>query len=432
MLTEVDAAPELKLPPGLSWSTYNQTRLIVVGLALLAFGMSIWQLSVPEMLSSYDSGVYLAASIHLISGVMPYRDFDFVQPPGIMILMSPVALFSKFFGTHDGFILARIVGGAVSSANVALLAWLLRSRGRAVMLLAGGILAFLPDAHYVTSSLTLEPYCMMFVLLGAVALLARQSGTEPMSSRRLTVGGVLFGFGALVKLWAFFPFLAIAICLLPRYRSQIRYLVGGAGGAFVAVSIPFFLFAPGNYVSEVFVQQLFRKSNIYDQASIFERLIRMTGYSSSPMAPTGREALVIFLVLIGLTVIAFRRVHRVQTLEFFFVLAASISALGLLTTSVSNYYYGYFTAPFLIGLTVIVLQTLFAPMIYRIRTIAISRSVRLVVIWGTVVSTIGLLFACTLYTTTNYSRFAWGLGLYTPSFSAISKYVPKDSCVVYS
>jgi hypothetical protein len=409
-----------------------QHYFIAIGIGLLAMGMSIWQLSIPEILSSYDSGVYLAASIHLISGVVPYRDFDFVQPPGIMILMSPVALFSKVFGTHDGYILARITSGAVSSGNVALLAWLLRPRGRTAMLLGGAVLAFLPDAHYVTSSLTLEPYCLFFVLLGAVVLLANHGGSESIAPRRLVTGGVLFGIGALVKLWAFFPFAAIVICLSPQYRSKIRYVIAGAAGVFAAVSLPFFVLAPRNYVSEVIVQQLLRKSNVYDRASIFERLIRMTGYSSSPLAPTGRAALVIFLILIALVVLAFRRWRRIRALDLFFILAAGITAAGLLITSVSNYYYGYFTAPFLIGLAVISLQDLSAPLLQQIRTVTISTSIRMLVVWGTVISTIGLLFAFTLYTTTNYSRFAWGLGLNTPWFAAISKYVPENSCVVYS
>jgi len=58
---------------------FQAVALLVFGLSL---GMSLWQLSVPEFLSSYDSGVYLAATIHLISGVLPYKDFTFVQPPG--------------------------------------------------------------------------------------------------------------------------------------------------------------------------------------------------------------------------------------------------------------------------------------------------------------------------------------------------------------
>ena len=53
--------------------------------------------------TQYDDGVYLGAAIRFVSGVLPYRDFVFVQPPGIVVLMSPVALLGRadrFAPTH--------------------------------------------------------------------------------------------------------------------------------------------------------------------------------------------------------------------------------------------------------------------------------------------------------------------------------------------
>ncbi|MGA2123761.1 MAG: hypothetical protein ABSG58_04965, partial [Acidimicrobiales bacterium] len=108
--------------------------------------MSFWQITRPEFVGVYDSGVYLAASIRLISGALPYRDFVFVQPPGILICLSPAALFSRVFGSHDGLILARVMTAFVSAANVSLLCLLVRHRGRTAMIIAGLGLAFMPIA----------------------------------------------------------------------------------------------------------------------------------------------------------------------------------------------------------------------------------------------------------------------------------------------
>ena len=98
-----------------------------------------------------------------------------MQPPGILLLMSPVGVFSRVFGTHDGFIVARVVSSVVTALNAGLLAWLVRHRGRLAMVLAGGGLAFLPVSFFVSSSLTLEPYCVLFVLAGALVVLDRDA-----------------------------------------------------------------------------------------------------------------------------------------------------------------------------------------------------------------------------------------------------------------
>src|SRR5580692_4678329 len=198
---------------GLRAFPLTQLQVIALLIFLLSLGMSLWQLSVPEFLSSYDSGVYLASTIHLVSGVLPYRDFTFVQPPGILLLMSPVGVFSRVFGTHDGFIAARVVSSVVTALNAGLLAWLVRHRGRLAMVLAGGGLAFLPVSFFVSSSLTLEPYCVLFVLAGALVVLDRDELDETVSTRRFVVGGLLLGFALLIKLWAIFPLVALALCL---------------------------------------------------------------------------------------------------------------------------------------------------------------------------------------------------------------------------
>ena len=88
-------------PRSFQWS---ERHTIAYGVGLLSLGLSLWQLTKPGFFSFSDSGVYLAASIHLIYRSVPYQDFVFVQPPGIMLIMSPVAIISRIFGSHDGFV----------------------------------------------------------------------------------------------------------------------------------------------------------------------------------------------------------------------------------------------------------------------------------------------------------------------------------------
>ena len=125
--------------------------MIAISVGLLALGIYLWETSVPEYLGFYDTGVYLGASIHFVSGALPYRDFTFMQPPGIMLLMSPVAIYSRIFGSHDGFVLARLFSVCVASLNVSMIAWLVRHRGRMSMLIAGAGMALIPVGILMTT-----------------------------------------------------------------------------------------------------------------------------------------------------------------------------------------------------------------------------------------------------------------------------------------
>src|SRR5260370_22501773 len=65
---------------------------------LLALVIRLYTLTRPGYLTGvteYDDGVYLGASVRLLQGALPYHDFAFVQPPGILLLMTPVALLAK-------------------------------------------------------------------------------------------------------------------------------------------------------------------------------------------------------------------------------------------------------------------------------------------------------------------------------------------------
>jgi len=383
-------------------------------------------------MSFYDSGVYLAASIHLSSGVLPYRDFTFVNPPGILLLMYPVAVFSRVFGSHDGFILARVVTSLVTALNASLLAWLVRFRGRIAMLIAGIGLALLPITFFVSSSLKLDPYCVFFVLLGSSVLVSRRQDLDRLSARSFAVGGVLFGLAAVIKIWAFFPFLALLICLAPRHRRRILVFVGAAAGGFVVPSLPFLVYAPRSFFSQVFTVQLFQRVNPAVSPGVLWRLTALTGFSPASIAPTGKEAAAAFLVLICIIAAAFS--HRVEDEagDLFLLVAAVITMCGLLVAPVSAPYYGYFAAPFLIGtfaVSVARLGPLFRSPLKRAR---VGRGIRRMAIWASGLAGVVLVVALTLYATTFYRNYASTMGISGPTLSTIDSAIPAGSCVVYN
>ena len=98
----------------------------------------------------------VGAVIHFVNGVMPHRDFAFPQPPGIVLLLSPLGPL-RASGEHgDAFVTGRVVMALVATLNVSLLAWLLRHKGGAAMLVAGVAMALTPVACPVSTGVKID------------------------------------------------------------------------------------------------------------------------------------------------------------------------------------------------------------------------------------------------------------------------------------
>ena len=85
--------------PG-SWLT--PVNVAIAAAVVLALGLRLLLLSRPGYLTGvteYDDGPYFGSAVDLLHGVLPYRDFIFVQPPGITLLMLPAAALAKVTGT---------------------------------------------------------------------------------------------------------------------------------------------------------------------------------------------------------------------------------------------------------------------------------------------------------------------------------------------
>src|SRR5262252_5729568 len=80
--------------PGRGTAWVTPVNVVIVIATLLALGLRAYRMTRPGWLLSvheYDDGPYFGSAVSLVHGVLPYRDFIFVQPPGITLLMSPAA-----------------------------------------------------------------------------------------------------------------------------------------------------------------------------------------------------------------------------------------------------------------------------------------------------------------------------------------------------
>lgn len=132
---------------------------IVDVFVLVAVGIDALQLTRPGFLFGLTSDIsdYLGAAVRLVSGSVPYRDFVFLQPPGIVVLLSPFAFVAHLIGTRDALAIVRLLTLIVAGANVLLVGRLVRHRGRLATLVACGLMALYPAERYALNAGLLEP-----------------------------------------------------------------------------------------------------------------------------------------------------------------------------------------------------------------------------------------------------------------------------------
>jgi hypothetical protein len=347
--------------------------LVIVLATALALGLRLFTLTRPGFLtgvSEYDDGVYLGAAIRLTQGALPYRDFAFVQPPGMLLLMTPAALVARLTTTTAAIAFTRVLTVLASTACVPLAGHLVRYRGALVTAVTCGILAVYPDDIAAAHTLLLEPWMNLCCLLAANAAFRRGRLARP---DRLAWAGAALGVAGAVKFWAAVPALImLAACLIvadQRARRTGAYLAGLAAG-FVLPVAPFALAAPAAFVRSTLLAQASRVGTV---VPLSLRLAHVTGlidvmntdgklsllagsrslFSSSVVAglsTAGAGWLPFAVTAIGVAAIAAgygwsRR--RPSHLEWFSLATLVLATVLILSYSAFFYHYPAFVAPWL-------------------------------------------------------------------------------------
>ncbi len=341
----------------------DPVTIVITAATVLALGLRIYELSRPGYLlglTEYDDGSYFGSSVHLVGGILPYRDFIFVQPPGILLLMAPVALVAKVTGTAAGMAIGRVLTMLASAAGVVLVGLLVRHRGALAALIACGVLAVFPAAIAAAHTVLVEPWLVLVCLLGALAVFDRDRLTA--SGRRLAWGGVAFGFAGAIEGWALVPVLVVLAISLPWVRRALTFAAGVAAAFLVAV-LPFAVLAPGRFYQSLIVAQVGHRAAVL-RVPVWGRLKEMAGLSHVNL-PGQADLLVTQLhlrehstivftvvILVLLTVgglaaeIAVTRRPPPPLDGFALVTSALIVILFLLPTQF-HYHFAAFLAPFL-------------------------------------------------------------------------------------
>ncbi|MEA3078130.1 MAG: hypothetical protein QOF60_3038 [Actinomycetota bacterium] len=228
----------------------------------------------------YDEGVYFSSAALFVRGHLPYRDFLYVHPPGLLVLLAPVAgPVAGVFGLGRAFAAARIVATFVGAANVVLVGLLarrlVRNSGRADVgadlgappggglspgcdnvagLVAAALYATFPAAVGVERGTFLEPVLNLVVLTGGLAWLR----PGPVVKVWDYAAGVALGVAVAVKTWGAFAIAAVVASVTRRDRQRVERFLAGVAVAAGVLIVPVVVFAPGRFLDDVVRFQLAR------------------------------------------------------------------------------------------------------------------------------------------------------------------------------
>ena len=344
----------------------DHTTTVIAVVALIAAAVTLYQLSRPGSLfgATADISVYLGGSIRLIHGAVPYRDFVYVEPPGFVLLATPVAFLSEVIGTRDALAVLRLSTPLVAAMSVVLVGRLVRHHGVPATLIACGVMALFPAELYALHSVLLEPVLDLCCLGGAALIFERDALAAP---RRLTAGGALFGIAVSVKATAIIPVIVVVVLCLPALRRRVLPVAAGVVAGFAIPTLPFFVAAPAAFYRDVVTSQLGRIP-ASGRVPLPIRLGDLTG--ASAFAGGDVVAIASAIVVAGIVGAAFVMSRRRPTPLEWFALGSTV-AVGVAQLVPAQYYphYAAFIAPFLAILLAVSMRRLFAE---RVRALALA------------------------------------------------------------
>ena len=348
--------------------------IVMLIATVLAVAIRLFTLTRPGYLrgiTEYDDGVYLGGALRLIEGQLPYKDFAFIQPPGILLLMTPVALIAKITTTVKGLALARVLTALASAACVPLAGNLVRYRGAVVTMVTCGALAVYPGDITTAHTLMLEPWMKLFCLLGINAAFRRGHLARP---GRLVWAGLALGYAGVIKFWAIAPAAVLLVIILTDRQERTRRTgayVGALAAGFVLPVLPFLASAPMTFLRSTITDQAARTGS---SVSTGIRLANLTGlidilnnqgrvsfnagahsmFAAGAAAGLGSSSSLGWLPVLATIVLAgviaagyIIQSRRLSQLEVLSLATAVLACAAVLFYSAFFYHYSDFPAPWL-------------------------------------------------------------------------------------
>jgi hypothetical protein len=270
----------------------------------------------------YDDGVYYAGAAALLHGQLPYADFTYLHPPGMLLALTPFAGLGALTSDPVGLAAARVAFWVLGAANAVLAARIAAREGTVAAAVAGLAYAVWYPAIYTEGTTLLEPLGNTALLL-ALLLLGR-SDREPSSGAQLLAGAVL-GLAACVKVWMVAP-LAVLVgwqLLGAGWRAAARVSAGAVVAA-LAVLLPFAGSAPA-MLRMVVLDQLGRPRYV----SLLDRLTSIAGLRpvSGQVDPATATALLAVVGVVALAAVSLAATGPARTRLYVALLLVNLAVL---------------------------------------------------------------------------------------------------------
>lgn len=243
-----------------------------------------------QALNGYDDGVYFSATAALLHGLVPYRDFVLLHPPGILALAAGPMSLAQGIGLSDAdtLVVMRVLFVCLGGVNAVLTFTAGRHLSRSAGVVAACLYCVWDPAIREERTMLLEP----LVILGTLVAL---SLVPPVSTRviegrwRPILAGALGGLAVATKLWAVVPVLIVTTALLVvrRWRRAMAYF-GMTCMVALCVAAPFLLLAPSQMWQMLVSSQIGRPS-ISENRLV--RFAEMGNLSTWPFSSLARPSL---------------------------------------------------------------------------------------------------------------------------------------------
>jgi 4-amino-4-deoxy-L-arabinose transferase-like glycosyltransferase len=242
---DLSRPPERTASPALILTVLAVAAGLLRAWPLLRWGA--WQVPV-----DYDEGVYSSAAQLLFRGVLPYRDFVFVHPPGLLYFLGTSALIPKL-DPAQVFAASRFIAAAVGGFSVFLVGRLAWSwRGPVAGVVAALLYATYPEAVALEHGPFLEPVLNLVCLAGAAVWLGAPS------KRSAWGAGAVLGYAVSVKLTGA-VFVLAALSAVPKEDKKLAiHLLAAVALSAAVFLLPLALSAPNEFFSQVVLFHLHR------------------------------------------------------------------------------------------------------------------------------------------------------------------------------
>ena len=296
-------------------------------------------------LGIYDDGVHFAAAVGLVNGLMPYRDFLLLHPPGVVLALAPFAALSRLVGEPGAVAVARLCWMVLGGLNAVLCGLVLRPIGRVAGLVAALFYALFLGATYVEYAPLLESPATT-VLLAALVVTRLLGSGAGIGRRHYLLAGALLGLSPVLKIWGVVAVLVVVGTIIARRGRRPGLLtLGAALASTAALCLPFFVAAPAQMWRMVVVAQLGRRRGDWATAQRLNDVLGIRFWVGAQPTVQALTVVAISVVLAALTICLLRPALRVIA-----ALLLTHGAIVLLAPMWFLHYAGLTAAPIALAL----------------------------------------------------------------------------------